>query len=167
MVLTATGTIAHTIKGSVRRNGSASGSYRAKIVLHDKAGGAEVGTCDTGTVRWRARSARGRVYAGATSQGPPMVIELDKAGFAVASGAAWAALGRIYTTLGDAAGEGRVLARRIDASARSSRPPPDGDLLYRLAGARLSNSEDLDGALDLLERALGLAPDFERALGTQ
>jgi tetratricopeptide (TPR) repeat protein len=76
---------------------------------------------------------------------------------------AWAALGRVYTTLGDATGEGRVLERRIEASARSSRPPPDGDLLYRLAGARLSNSEDLDGALDLLERALGLAPDFERA----
>ena len=33
---------------------------------------------------------------------------------------AWAALGRIYTTLGDAAGEGRVLERRIEASARSS-----------------------------------------------
>jgi tetratricopeptide (TPR) repeat protein len=90
-------------------------------------------------------------------------IEGEIDGQEVMDDGAWAALGRIYTTLGDVAGEGRVLERRIEASARSSRPPPDGDLLYRLAAARLSNSEDLDGALDLLERALSLAPDFERA----
>jgi tetratricopeptide (TPR) repeat protein len=90
-------------------------------------------------------------------------IEAEIDGQEVMDDGAWAALGRVYTTLADAAGEGRVLERRIEASARSSRPPPDGDLLYRLAGARLSNSEDIDGALDLLERALGLAPDFERA----
>ncbi|MFZ5897456.1 MAG: tetratricopeptide repeat protein [Myxococcota bacterium] len=76
---------------------------------------------------------------------------------------AWAALGRTYVALGDAAAENRVLERRIEASARSSRPPPDGDLLYRLAAARLANGSDLEGGLDLLERALSLSPDFERA----
>jgi tetratricopeptide (TPR) repeat protein len=76
---------------------------------------------------------------------------------------AWAALGRTYVALGDPAAENRVLERRIEASARSSRPPPDGDLLYRLASARLNNGSDLDGGLDLLERALVLSPDFERA----
>jgi len=73
----ATGTITHTIKGKVKRNGTASGTYRATILLRD-ATGAEVGTCDTGTMRWSGRSARGRVYAGQTSQGMPMVVELDK-----------------------------------------------------------------------------------------
>jgi tetratricopeptide (TPR) repeat protein len=77
--------------------------------------------------------------------------------------AAWAALGRTYVALGDGVAENRVLERRIEASSRSSRPPPDGDLLYRLAGARLTNGVDLEGGLDLLERALSLSPDFERA----
>lgn len=76
---TAIGAIAHTITGKVRRNGSASGTYRAKILLRDQATGAEIQTCDTGAVGWTGRSSRGRVYAGQTSQGLPMVIELDKA----------------------------------------------------------------------------------------
>jgi tetratricopeptide (TPR) repeat protein len=76
---------------------------------------------------------------------------------------AWSALGRAYTVLGDASAEGRVLERRIEASARSSRPPPDGDLLYRLAETRLKSAGEVEGALDLLERALAVAPDLERA----
>lgn len=76
---TATGAMTHAIKGKVRRNGSAAGTYQATIVLHDDATGAEVATCDTGLVRWTGRSSRGRVYAGATSQGWPMVVEVDKA----------------------------------------------------------------------------------------
>jgi len=67
------------IRGKVRRNGSSAGTYQAKIVLRDDATGAEIGTCDTGVLRWTGRSSRGRVYAGKTSQDQPMVVELDKA----------------------------------------------------------------------------------------
>lgn len=87
--------------------------------------------------------------------------ELERA--ASTDDGAWAALGRAYTLLGDVTAEGRVLERRIEASARSSRPPPDGDLLYRLAETRLRDGAELEGALDLLERALAVAPDLERA----
>ena len=75
----ATGAITHTFAGKVRRNGSASGTYSARIRLRDQVSGADLQTCDTGAIRWTARSARGRVYAGPTAQGMPMVVELDKA----------------------------------------------------------------------------------------
>ena len=76
---TAIGAITHTIAGKVRRNGSASGTIRARIRLRDQATGADLQTCETGELKWTGRSARGRVYAGQTTQGMPMVVELDKA----------------------------------------------------------------------------------------
>src|ERR1043165_9664822 len=46
---------------------------------------------------------------------------------------------------------------------RWNRPPPDADLLFRLARARLLEGADLEEAMDLLERAVGLMPDLARA----
>ncbi|MGC4088444.1 MAG: tetratricopeptide repeat protein [Polyangiaceae bacterium] len=71
--------------------------------------------------------------------------------------AAWAALGRTYVALGDGEAENRVLERRIEASSRSSRPPPDGDLLYRLAAGRLANGTDSGGRARFARARAGLA----------
>jgi tetratricopeptide (TPR) repeat protein len=75
---------------------------------------------------------------------------------------AWAALGRVYDCLGDAARESLVLERRVAAQGRAS---ADGDLFYRLAKVRLADPESGEQGLELLERALDIAPDFERAHG--
>lgn len=79
--------------------------------------------------------------------------------------ASWSALGRVYEVLGDAAGSTRVLERRVELSGRSSRPPPDPDLYYRLVEVRLDagTAESRAQALALLSRALDAAPSFERA----
>jgi len=76
---------------------------------------------------------------------------------------AWSALGRVYASLEEVAGEGRVLERRVEASSRSNRPPPDADLLFRLARARFADGTAPEEAMDLLERALGLLRDLDRA----
>lgn len=82
---------------------------------------------------------------------------------AQADDAAWAALGRLYERLGDVALEALVLERRVNLSRHSSRPPADPDLFYRLAAVRLSDPEQRADGLELLERALDVRPDFERA----
>jgi lipopolysaccharide biosynthesis regulator YciM len=78
--------------------------------------------------------------------------------------AAWAALSRVYDELGDSSREAAILERRLSVMPhRSSRPPADPDLFYRLAKVRLSDAETFEQGLDLLERALSLAPDYARA----
>lgn len=76
---------------------------------------------------------------------------------------AWASLGRAYGSLGDASAEARVLERRVDASARSSRPPPGPDLFFRLAQVRLADPKTCEQGLDLLERALHFGLEIDRA----
>lgn len=76
----ATGAVSEQISGTVRRNGSASGTYRATVEILDNASGAPLTTCDTGDVAWTARSSRGRIFAGRTSQEQPVVLELDAGG---------------------------------------------------------------------------------------
>jgi hypothetical protein len=73
----ARGVLTHRITGRVRRNGSASGTYGARIRLLDDASGDEITTCDTGTIRWSARSERGRVFTGRDANTVPTVLELD------------------------------------------------------------------------------------------
>ena len=75
----------------------------------------------------------------------------------------WAALARVYDCLGDASRESQVLERRVAAQLQSGKGAADGDLFYRLAQVRLSDAKDGDQGLELLERALDIAPDFERA----
>src|SRR6478736_594514 len=76
---------------------------------------------------------------------------------------AWAALGRVYDCLGDAGRESQVLERRVAAQLQSAKGSADGDLFYRLAQVRLADPSGSAQGLELLERALDIAPDFERA----
>ena len=71
-----TGAIVETISGRLRPNGTASGTFRAQVTLTD-ATGAQVDRCDTGAVKWTARSLPGRLFAGTSSEGLPFVLELD------------------------------------------------------------------------------------------
>ncbi|HYP89804.1 MAG TPA: tetratricopeptide repeat protein, partial [Polyangiaceae bacterium] len=76
---------------------------------------------------------------------------------------AWAALGRVYDCLGDESRESQVLERRVAAQMQASKADADGDLFYRLAQVRLADANGAEQGLELLERALDIAPDFERA----
>ena len=76
---------------------------------------------------------------------------------------AWAALGRVYELLGDPTKEALVLERRILRAARSSRPPADPQLLYRLARARVTDPETVEQGLDLIERCLDGGLELEQA----
>jgi hypothetical protein len=73
------GAMQETVTGKVTRSGTASGTYSAQITLTDANGNA-AGTCDIPKLRWTARSAAGRVFAGITSGGLPIVVEVDRAG---------------------------------------------------------------------------------------
>ncbi|HVJ21574.1 MAG TPA: tetratricopeptide repeat protein, partial [Polyangiaceae bacterium] len=75
----------------------------------------------------------------------------------------WAALGHLYQILGETEAEGQVLEQRLNRSTHSTRPPADPDLFYRLAAVRLSNPEQREQGYELLERALDVKPDFQRA----
>ncbi|MEI9950773.1 MAG: tetratricopeptide repeat protein [Pseudomonadota bacterium] len=78
--------------------------------------------------------------------------------------AAWAALARVYDCLGDVSRESQVLERRVAALLQSGgKGALDGDLFYRLAQVRLADANGGEQGLELLERALDAAPDFERA----
>jgi tetratricopeptide (TPR) repeat protein len=69
---------------------------------------------------------------------------------------AWSALGRALDTLGDPEAVASVLEERVALSARSSRPPADASLFYRLAAARLREPASRTQGLELLERAVDL-----------
>ena len=70
----------------------AHGTIAAKIEIVDPATGAKVTSCRSGTLRWAARSAPGRVYAGLTSARLPIVIERSRSGRKVNSmWVSWAA----------------------------------------------------------------------------
>ncbi len=74
---------------------------------------------------------------------------------------AWAALSRVYDWLGDAAAEADVLERRVAASAGSA--VVDADPFYRLAELRVRDPNTADRGVEVLERALELRADVERA----
>jgi hypothetical protein len=61
------------------RGRRASGSLAAEVQIVDAAGGEQVDSCSTGTRRWSASRARGRVFGGRTSQDEPIVLRLDAA----------------------------------------------------------------------------------------
>jgi hypothetical protein len=56
---------------------SAAGTLSAEATVLDKASGATRTTCRTGSLRWRATRAPGRVYGGKTSQDEPVVAKVD------------------------------------------------------------------------------------------
>lgn len=76
---------------------------------------------------------------------------------------AWAALGRAFELTGDSESSARVLEQRVALGSRSSRPPADADLFYRLAEARLADPETRSQGLGLLERAIELRFDPPQA----
>ena len=55
----------------------ASGTLNATITVIDRASGSTVATCRTGSVRWSATRAPGRVFAGSTVQDHPVVLRVD------------------------------------------------------------------------------------------
>jgi tetratricopeptide (TPR) repeat protein len=76
---------------------------------------------------------------------------------------AWASLGRAFELLADDAAAAQVLEARVELGGRSSRPPADAELYYRLAAARLGSEETREQGLSLLERAMELRFDPELA----
>ena len=73
------GKVTETIRGTIRR-GVAHGTFSATIDISDPASGAKVTSCRSGTLRWAARSAPGRVYAGLTSDRRPIVVQRSRSG---------------------------------------------------------------------------------------
>jgi hypothetical protein len=73
------GKVTETIRGTIRR-GAAHGTFSATIEIVDPATGAKVTSCRSGTLRWAARSAPGRVYAGLTSDRRPIVVQRSRSG---------------------------------------------------------------------------------------
>ena len=79
----ALGAVQETI-GARFRGAVASGTLSMTIRLTDKATAAPVTTCRSGAVRWRAASAPGRVFAGLTGQGRPLVLRMNRSATRVA-----------------------------------------------------------------------------------
>ena len=73
----AVGAVRETIDGRFR-GAVASGTLSMTIRLADKATAAPVTTCRSGVVRWRAVNAPGRVFAGLTRQGRPIVVRVNR-----------------------------------------------------------------------------------------
>jgi tetratricopeptide (TPR) repeat protein len=76
---------------------------------------------------------------------------------------AWSALGTVYDILGDTEASLVVLERRVAAWASSGSADADPEAFYRLAEFRLRDAETRDRGMDLLERALAIRPEVERA----
>ena len=72
------GLIREELRGRLRSDGIASGTLRLRWKLKDRRTDAIVTTCDSGNLRWVAKSAPGRVFAGLTSFGQPVVVELAR-----------------------------------------------------------------------------------------
>ena len=72
------GTSKEILRGSIH-GGVAHGTYAVSTQIVD-ANGAKVATCSSHTVRWEARSAPGRTYAGQTSDGLPVVVQRSRDG---------------------------------------------------------------------------------------
>jgi hypothetical protein len=66
------------------RSGRASGRLRATVSIVETATGAEVTTCETGSLKWSASRDAGRIFGGKTSQDEPVVVRLDRKGKRVA-----------------------------------------------------------------------------------
>lgn len=79
----ATGSFRQRLTGTVGRDGGAAGKLRMTVHVTDVATGTPLTRCDSSVVRWSARSERGRVFGGHTTEGLPVVVELDEGGQAL------------------------------------------------------------------------------------
>lgn len=75
------------------------------------------------------------------------------------------ALDRIHGELGDLVAQESALARlaALELEATSRDPRVAADVMYRLGAVRLRRSETVEEGCQLMETALGLAPDIARA----
>jgi hypothetical protein len=64
------------LKGKLRPARS-SGTLTATVTILDATTPMEAVTCETGTLKWSASRAAGRIYGGTTSQDHPVVVRLD------------------------------------------------------------------------------------------
>src|SRR6478672_7839118 len=69
------GKLAETLAGKVKGN-RAKGTFRMTVQVIDANTGAVQATCDTGTLSWRTAAVPGKVYAGLTGAGRPVVVAL-------------------------------------------------------------------------------------------
>jgi hypothetical protein len=74
---TQTAVINVELSGKLRAT-RASGRLKATVSILDSATAAEVATCDTGSLKWSASRAAGRIYGGKTTQDEPVVVRLDR-----------------------------------------------------------------------------------------
>ena len=73
------------------------------------------------------------------------------------------ALDRVFDRLGDAQKQARVLSVRIQVEEREGGPRAASDAVYRLAGLRLASQETLDEGVAMMQTALELDPQLDRA----
>ncbi|HEY8040235.1 MAG TPA: tetratricopeptide repeat protein, partial [Polyangiaceae bacterium] len=73
------------------------------------------------------------------------------------------ALDRVYERLGDADKQARVLAMRVEVEALDGGPRAASDAIYRLAALRLSSQDTLDDGVEMMQTALDLDPQLDRA----
>jgi hypothetical protein len=74
----ATGAVTERLRGTVR-DGHGRGTLSATMILTDNATGARQ-TCRSGALRWTAFSNPGHIFAGATSDGRPIVLQRSRDG---------------------------------------------------------------------------------------
>jgi tetratricopeptide (TPR) repeat protein len=72
-------------------------------------------------------------------------------------------LDRLYERLGDADNQAEVLALRVEAELLEGGPPAANDAVYRLAALRLGSRETFEAGVEMIEKALDLDPQPERA----
>lgn len=72
-----TAAITVQLSGRMKRK-RASGTLHASVTLLDAAGNMQDG-CESGSVKWTASRAVGRIFGGKTSQGQPVVVRVDRA----------------------------------------------------------------------------------------
>jgi tetratricopeptide (TPR) repeat protein len=73
------------------------------------------------------------------------------------------ALDRVYERLGDSAKQARVLTLRVEVEAHERGPRAAGDAIYRLAALRLSSRDTLDLGVEMMQTAIDLDPQLDRA----
>jgi tetratricopeptide (TPR) repeat protein len=73
------------------------------------------------------------------------------------------ALDGVYERLGDVEKQARVLAMRVEVEAAEGGPRAASDAIYRLAAVRLSSATTLDEGVEMLQSALDLDPQLDRA----
>ncbi len=72
-------------------------------------------------------------------------------------------LDRLFERLGDPSRQARVLAMRVEVEAAEGGRAAASDAIYRLAELRLASRAAFDEGVELMQTALDLAPDFDRA----